>query len=94
MATTDGDTLVAPNWIAAITKEIEKGAEAVGGRIFINPAELKNMNVKARSFHLRDTGYRLLAAELESRLDHLPHDSCPRHHQHFNGSFAVTTAGF
>lgn len=94
IATTDGDTEAAPNWIAATTAEIKKGADAVGGRIFINPAELQNMNAKARAFHLRDTGYRLMAAEIEGCFDYLAHDALPRHHQHFNGSFAVTSAAF
>ncbi|MGI9034891.1 MAG: glycosyltransferase family 2 protein, partial [Pyrinomonadaceae bacterium] len=94
IATTDGDTEIAPDWIAATISEIEKGADAVGGRIFIHPNDLRKMNPCARSFHLRDTGYRLMAAELEAHLDNLAHDSLPRHHQHFNGSFAVTTKAF
>ena len=94
IATTDGDTEVAPNWIAATVTEIRNGAEAVGGRIFIDPRDLQAMNARARAFHLRDTGYRLMVAEIEARLDYLAHDSLPRHHQHFNGSFAVTTEAF
>ncbi|MCY7377342.1 MAG: glycosyltransferase [Pyrinomonadaceae bacterium] len=92
--TTDGDTCVAPNWIAANQREIKHGADAVGGRILINPAEIRKMDGKAKRFHLLDTGYRLSAAELEARLDYVSHDYLPRHHQHFNGSFAVTTDAF
>lgn len=91
---TDGDTCVAANWIAANLHEIEKGADAVGGRITIKKSDLLEMNDKARRFHLLDTGYRLLAAEAEARLDFVAHDYLPRHHQHFNGSFAVTTDAF
>ncbi|MGI8468607.1 MAG: glycosyltransferase [Pyrinomonadaceae bacterium] len=94
IATTDGDSEIAPDWIAATVAEIRLGADAVGGRIFIKPDELRMMNAKCRAFHLRDTGYRLLAAEVESRIDYLAHDAPPRHHQHFNGSFAVTTSAF
>lgn len=92
--TTDGDTCVAPNWIAANLREIKNGADAVGGRILINPSEIKKMCGKTQRFHLLDTGYRLLAAELEAYLDYVSHDYLPRHHQHFNGSFAVTTDAF
>lgn len=92
--TTDGDTRVAPDWIAANRREIKNGADAVGGRILINPAEIRNMDGKAQRFHLLDTGYRLSAAELEAHLDYVSHDYLPRHHQHFNGSFAVTTDAF
>lgn len=94
IATTDADTQIAPNWIAANISEIERGAEAVGGRILIRPDELWKMDSKCRAFHLRDTGYRLMAAEIECYLDDLAHDFAPRHHQHFNGSFAVTTEAF
>lgn len=92
--TTDGDTQVAPNWIAENISEKIKGADAVGGRILFDDEELVKMNPAARKFHLIDEKYRLLAAEFESRLDFLPHDSFPRHHQHFNGSFAVTTDAY
>lgn len=89
--TTDGDTKVAEDWIAANVFEIENGADAVGGRILFSENELAKMNPAAKYFHLLDEQYRLLCTELESYLDFLPHDSFPRHHQHFNGSFAVTT---
>ena len=92
--TTDGDTRVAPDWIAANLREIKNGADAVGGRITIDFDELRRMDEKARRFYLLDTGYRLWAAEIEARLDYLSHDYLPRHHQHFNGSFAVTTEAF
>lgn len=89
--TTDGDTRVSADWIAANLSEIERGADAVGGRILFSENELDKMNPAAREFYLIDEQYRLLAAELESFLDFLPHDAAPRHYQHFNGSFAVTT---
>ena len=92
--TTDADTRVAPDWIGANLYEIGRGADAVGGRIIIAPGELAKMDAKCRELHLKDEQYRLLAAEIEALIDYLPHDSEARHHQHFNGSFAVTTAAF
>ena len=89
--TTDGDTIVANNWIAANLREIESGAEAVGGRIIIAPSELAKMDANCRNIHLQDEDYRLLTAEIEGLIDDIPHDTAPRHHQHFNGSFAVKT---
>lgn len=94
IATTDGDTRVAPDWIARTIAEIKNGADAVGGRILIEDRELAQMDERARRFHLLDEEYRLLVAEYECRLDALEHDVHPRHHQHFNGSFAVTTDAF
>lgn len=94
IATTDGDTRVASDWLAATIEEIERGADAVGGRILIADQELKRMDEQARYFHLQDEEYRLLVSELECHLDRLAHDVRPRHHQHFNGSFAVTTEAY
>jgi len=91
IATTDGDTQVSPDWIAANIEEIKNGADAVGGRILINLPELEQMDSKARNFHLLDEEYRLLVAEMEHFFDNLSHDSHPRHYQHFNASIAVTT---
>jgi hypothetical protein len=89
--TTDGDTFVAKDWIAANLSEIENGADAVGGRIIISHDELEKMDASCRETHLKDEEYRLLLAEIEDLIDYLPFDPAPRHHQHFNGSFAVTT---
>lgn len=89
--TTDGDTIVADDWIAANLNEIKNGADAVGGRIIILDAELEKMDAIIRETHLLDEEYRLLTAEIEALIDDLPFDNAPRHHQHFNGSFAVTT---
>ena len=89
--TTDGDTIVADNWISANLREIEAGADAVGGRIIIPETELAKMDALCREIHLKDEEYRLLTAEIESLIDDLPFDNAPRHHQHFNGSFAVKT---
>ncbi len=92
--TTDSDTRVAPDWIAQNLREIENGADAVGGRILLDDFELGKMDAAARRIHLLDEKYRLLAAEFEWFLDELPSADFPRHHQHFNASFAVTTAAF
>lgn len=92
--TTDGDTRVAPDWIAQNLAEIERGADAVGGRILIENDELAKMDERARYFHLHDEEYRLLVAEFECLLDNHSHDASPRHHQHFNASFAVKTEAF
>lgn len=94
IATTDGDTLVAPDWIAATLCEINLGADSVSGRITLDPDELATLDAPTRRFHLQDAGYRLLAAELEGFLDSQSGDPHPRHHQHFGASFAVTTAAY
>lgn len=89
--TTDGDTAVAPDWIYHTNLEIENGADAVGGRILLYDDEFKNMEESIRLHHLKDERYHLLIAELEAKILNSNSDPIPRHHQHFNGSFAITT---
>lgn len=90
IASTDGDTRVAANWIAATLHEIAAGADAVGGRIITDRSDRTALDPYARACHLREVGYRCLIAELEAYLDPDPFDSLPRHFQHYGASLAVT----
>lgn len=89
--TTDGDTSAAPDWLHQTSLEIEKGADAVGGRILLYADEFESMDESIRLHHLKDEKYHLLIAELEAKISNCNFDPVPRHHQHFNGSFAITT---
>lgn len=90
--TTDGDTRVAKDWIAQTQLEIEDGADAVGGRILLCPEELNCLDEITSLHYFKDENYQLLVAELEAKIIQTPADPAPTHHQHFNGSFAVTTS--
>ncbi len=92
--TTDGDTRVAPDWIAQTRAEIKAGADAVGGRILFCPSEVVFLESPTARYHFKDEAYRLLIAELEAVVLQSRHNPTPTHHQHFNGSFAVTTAAY
>ena len=85
IASTDGDTVVDTQWIWHTIQEIEKGNDAVGGRIIT-----RTDNNPARLYHLRDVMYRSLMAQVEAVVDPNPHDPWPRHFQHFGASIAVT----
>lgn len=90
IASTDGDTQVAPNWIAATLHEIACGADAVGGRIVTDRGDRAALDPYAKACHLREVGYRFLVAELEAYLDPDPFDGLPKHFQHYGASLAVT----
>ncbi|MDQ3549375.1 MAG: glycosyltransferase, partial [Chloroflexota bacterium] len=94
IATTDADTIVAPDWIAMTLAEVADGADAVAGRILVDPAGFDLHERHARAFHLRDVTYRYLVTELEARLDPDPSDPWPRHFQHFGASIAVTVDAY
>ena len=85
---TDADTRPAPDWLHAIGQEAALGADAVCGRILVE-RDVHQAD-PARRFHVQDTVYRLLLAELEGHVDPPPGDPLPRHFQHFGASFAIS----
>jgi len=90
IASTDGDTRVAFNWIAATLAEIRKGADAVSGRLLTERDDRALLDVYTRACYLRAVGYGYLSVELEAYIDPDPFDRLPRHHQHGGASLAVT----
>ena len=88
--TTDGDTQVAPDWIARNLEALEAGADVVGGVIRIHPEELEALEPATRLAYERDARYQSLVAELEALLDPDPADPWPRHLQHFGASLGCT----
>jgi hypothetical protein len=90
IASTDGDSQVSSNWIAANLYEINRGVDAVGGRIIIQSSHRSTLHPDAKACYLREVGYRYLIAELESYLNPNFYDPFPRHFQHYGASLAVT----
>ncbi len=91
IASTDGDTRVAPNWIMAIQAEIKRGADMVGGQIMTDRASLAKLDPQVRWRHWRSLYYHHLKAKLEAYIDPDPFDQWPRHQHHYGASLAVTT---
>ena len=90
IASTDGDTRVSPTWIAAILDEINRGVDAIGGRIMTDRQERLTLDRATRLYFLRYVGYQYLIAQLETCIDPDPFECFPRHHQHYGASLAVT----
>lgn len=94
IATTDADTAVASDWLAAMLCEVEQGAEAIGGRALLDRGERAALPAAVEERYLLDLGYRRLVMEYTSRVDPEPWDPWPRHHQHFGASLALTVAAY
>jgi glycosyltransferase involved in cell wall biosynthesis len=86
IASTDGDSFVNCRWIHHIIKEIDKGNDAVGGRILTEPG-----NGPARMHHLRNVTYRCLLTQAEAMLDPMENDPDPDHFQYFGANMAITS---
>ncbi len=92
IASTDGDTRVAPDWLAQTLVEIDAGADAVGGAIELDGADRESAAMARLAG--RDATYRRLLVRLEHALDPDPGDPWPRHHQHFGASLALTAGAY
>ena len=92
IVSTDADTSVADDWLAATAAAIDAGADAVGGRI--DTALDNDLPVAVRRLVRLDDTYRTWRAWLESLVDPDPADPWPRHHQHFGASLAVTAHAY
>jgi hypothetical protein len=91
--TTDADSQVAPNWIAANLAAIEAGADAVLGRISLDD-EGKFL---PRALHRRgrfEDAYERLLTELSWLLDPLEHNPWPHHATISGASLAITRAAY
>lgn len=92
IASTDADSVVAPDWLAANLAEAAAGADVIGGRIACDAtAALQGAALRQQRL---DLAHALLRARLEDRLDPDPADPWPRHHQHFGASLAITTTAY
>ena len=94
LLTTDADTCVPPDWIASALAEVAAGADLVGGRVTLDPAERAALPPAVRRLFLLDIGYRRALEEVRSLYVPCAHDPFPRHHQHFGACLAVTAAAY
>ncbi|WP_160936153.1 glycosyltransferase [Teichococcus coralli] len=94
LLTTDADSRVAPDWLAATRAEISAGAEAVAGWVEHEPQEAARLPPALAGRIALENAYEALLAELEARLDPLPGDLWPRHRMSSGASLAVRLSTF
>ena len=92
--TTDADTLMETDWIAANRREIAAGADAVAGYVMADPTELMELPPDILERGSLEWEYQQLVAEMVARVDPDPHDPWPRHNQNCGASAAVTVATY
>jgi hypothetical protein len=92
--TTDADTVVDSDWIAANQGEIAKGVDAVAGYVMADPMELMELPANILERGSLEWEYQQLVAELVARVDPDPCDPWPRHNQNCGASAAITAGAY
>jgi glycosyltransferase involved in cell wall biosynthesis len=94
LLTTDADTQVPPNWIAANLKALAAGADAVAGRAIIDPIEARLIPRHLHELDAIECAYAALLDEIHSFINPDPCDPWPRHDEHSGASIAVRRAAW
>lgn len=85
IATTDADTIVAPDWLAAQLRLVTEGARAIGGNVELDPLEAMTLNANTLCLHAEQAAIRLEAVRERS-------DGALAEHHHFSGASLALTA--
>lgn len=89
IASTDGDTEVASNWISALINEFDQGVDAVGGRILTHRSAAPEIDTSTSLYFLRLLGHGYIVSQIECLLAPQSHDGWPRHCQYYGANMAV-----
>ncbi|PZO18590.1 MAG: glycosyl transferase [Leptolyngbya foveolarum] len=90
IASTDGDTEVAANWISSLIEAFDKGIDALGGRIITRRADTPGISKDISLYYLRRLAHAYFVAQIECCLDPQAHDCWPRHFQYCGANMAVS----
>jgi glycosyltransferase involved in cell wall biosynthesis len=94
IATTDADCIVDPDWLITTRRELERPVDAVAGFVTADWSELSALPQPVLDQGALEWEYQGLSAELEAKVDPMPHDPWPRHNQNCGASLAITKAMF
>lgn len=91
---TDADGQVAPDWLANNLRHLRAGADAVAGRITVDPIEAALIPQHLHDADAQECAYADLLDELDTLMDPDPADPWPRHTEHSGASICVTLDAF
>jgi len=91
---TDADSRVPPNWVDRNVAAIRAGADAVAGRVELDPDEAALLPPSLPARGKLEDRYDALITEAEARLDPDPHDPWPCHRTAIGATLAVTRAAY
>lgn len=94
LLSTDADSCVALDWVAATLRALARGVDAVAGYVDGQPSELLGLGTAfVRRGRLEDE-YLSFAAEIDALCDPRPHNPWPTHRVSSGASLAVTLSAY
>ncbi len=94
IASTDADTVVASDWLAALRDEAARGVDAVMGRVRVAPADRPAFSPDAARVYGRHLAYNRAVARAEAAFDPIPWDPLPRHNMQYAACLAVRAEAY
>jgi hypothetical protein len=94
LLSTDADGCVAPDWIACNLAHLDEGAEAVAGRVELDPVDAAAIPDRLHEDDARECAYAAVLDEIAAHLDPDPWDPLPRHTEHSGASICVTVNAY
>lgn len=94
LLTSDADSRVGRDWVARNLAEIEKGADAVAGRISLDPDDAALLPARLHARGRLEAEYEALLSEISARLDPEPGNPWPCHRQKSGATLAVRLSSF
>lgn len=94
LLTTDADSRVPPDWIAANLAALDAGADAVAGRVELIPEEAALLPPSLPARGRLEDAYDALITEMEARIDPDPSDPWPCHRTTIGASLAVRRSAY
>lgn len=91
---TDADSRVPPDWVARNRAALDRGADAVAGRIQLDPDERALLPPSLHWRGDREDLYSDLLTEAEARIDPDPHDPWPCHRTTIGATLGVSVAAY
>jgi hypothetical protein len=94
LLTTDADSVVADDWVEKTLRALSTGADAVCGRVFVDPVDAALIPWNLRADDALEAELTELLDRIAFVLDPDPADPWPRHTEAAGASIAVTAAAF
>ncbi len=94
LLTTDADSRVPPDWVAANLAALDAGADAVAGRVELIPEEAALLPPSLPARGRLEDAYDALITEMEARIDPDPSDPWPCHRTTIGASLAVRRSAY